>query len=91
MSHQYLHHDARYLWIWLAIHSANKPHHQCSLSYEQLSQAVGLSIKQVHRALLRLRVTGFIRGDVLVWYNNLTTEMITQERKLRVLPLPEFN
>lgn len=86
MSHQYLHHDARYLWVWLATFSANKPHHQCLLSYEHISTAVGLSVRQVHRALLRLRITGFLQGEIPIWYNELTTEMITMDRELVVVP-----
>ena len=91
MSHRDLHHDARYLWVWLATTSANKPHHSCSLSYEQLSTALGISVRQVHRALLRLRITGFLRGDVPIWYNELTTEMIITKRNLVVVSLTKIN
>jgi hypothetical protein len=58
MSHSDLHHDEKCLWVWLASHCANQPHHACSFTYEQLSRAMNLTPKKVHSALFRLKLMG---------------------------------
>lgn len=53
------------IWLILATYCANDKHLVCSLSYQQLSNAVNKKWDVVHRALLRLKSMGFIENSSL--------------------------
>jgi hypothetical protein len=89
MSHPDLHHDEKCLWVWLASRWTNQPHHKCSYTYEQLSQALNLPTRKVHSALFRLKLMGFLKGEISIWYGDLTFNMITESRKLEPLFLTQ--
>jgi len=89
MSHPDLAQDQKYLWMWLVAHSADQSHHSCSFTYEQISRAVELSPKTVHCALFKLRIMGFLNGNIPVWYGHPTPEMNKEIRTLRPILVSE--
>jgi hypothetical protein len=87
MSHPDLDPDEKFIWIWLVIQCANTTGNTTSLTYETLSHAVNKPPKTVHRSLLRLRIMGFLNGNIPIWYGEPTTEMMNEMRTLRPIPL----
>ena len=82
LEHPELTQDEKLLWIWLATDSARKISIACYYSYKQLSLVMNLSCKQVHRALFRLGLFGFLRASLPVCYGELPLPMCTEVRAL---------
>lgn len=52
------------LWIWLTSHSTESEDASCLFSYQQLSDIMQWKVDSIHRALLRLRLLGFLKCDL---------------------------
>lgn len=70
--------NEKVLWMWAATHCAKNAATACTFSYEQISLAMNQSCKQVHRALTRLKVVGFLLSDSPIWYYELSKLMCTK-------------
>ena len=87
MNHPELLPDEKYIWVWLVTQCANQVDNTASFTYEEISQAVNRPLKTVHRALHRLRIIGFLNGNIPIWYGEPKPEMVNETRILRPIPL----
>lgn len=71
------------LWMWIATQCAKISSETYQCSYEQLSLAMNLTCKQIHCALTRLKVIGFLIGDSPIWYYELTQSMLIEVYTLK--------
>jgi len=89
MHHPLLSEEEKFLWLWLAIQSADNSSFACSYSYEQISQALNKSTKIIHRTLFRLKIMGFLSADIPIWYGQPTAEMVCTIRMLKLHLSPQ--
>ena len=77
------------LWLWLVSQGVfSEAELVCFLSYHDISLALDYSAQAIHRALIRLRVMGFLFGEIFIYYGPLSEETIKQDRRL-ILNFPE--
>jgi hypothetical protein len=87
MTHPILKDEEKLLWIWLATSCANNPFLTCSLSYEQIANAVGKPVRDIHRILFRLKIMGILMGNIPIWYGAPTPAMVNEIRDLKLVLL----
>lgn len=80
-----LNHAEKCVLRWLATECAMNVSHACNVSYEELSLALNLPCKTIHRALFRLRIMGFLHACIPIWYWKLTPEMCHTKRELSLI------
>src|SRR5437868_11052379 len=78
IDHPLLHEDEKFLWLWLATKCTDKCLSSCSFSYEQISHAVKIPSKRIHRILTRLRTMGVLLCTIPIWYGGLTLDMVSK-------------
>lgn len=89
IQHPDLSQDDKFLYLWLVIRCSRQSNHTCAITYAELSRLLDKAPKKIHMSLLRLKVIGFLNGDIPIWYGDLTPEMMTKERKLEPVLISE--
>lgn len=89
LDHPDLGQDEKFIFLWLLIYCDNQCSESCTMSYDELSRRFDKAPKKIHWSLFRLKAIGFLRGDLPIWYGELTPEMIMVQRTLTPVLLSE--
>jgi len=97
LKHSKLNFFEKTLWLWLASHCVQNDL-VCCFNLQQISSALNKSTRDVHRALFRLKIVGFlICPNIPILYGKLLTDMELQMLRLKlrctpyVMPKSSFN
>lgn len=89
LNHPDLGQDEKFIFLWLLLYCDSQCSESCTLSYGELSRRFDKAAKKIHWSLFRLKAIGFLKGDLPIWYGELTPEMITTKRTLTPVLLSE--
>ena len=77
------------LWLWLVSHCVFSETHSCVFTYQQLADVMRIKPEMIHRALIRLRMMGFLLSELPLLHGIVTPHSAAQKRLLTPT-LPEL-